>query len=241
LGACAQPTDGTWDLVSETGTLRVGMDASFPPFESIGPDGAVQGLDVDLARDISRRLDVEAEFVANLPYDGLYDALTARRVDIVISALVVNPSRTADYAYSRTYFNAGEVIVTRKENGESISADHLEGCSLAVVLGTVGDRSGRRWARRTLDLSLVQYRTPAEALRAVREGETDAALVDHVSAVGGTGEGSGLMIVGDPVSDTLYACAVRHDSVKLLKAVNCALRAIEDDGTLDQLITRWLR
>jgi len=112
LSACARPDD-TWDRVRETGVLRVGMDASFPPFETIAADGALAGFDVDLARELGRRLGVEIQFVANLPYDGLYDALAVDRVDVVISALVVNPARMADFAYSASYFDAGQVLVVR--------------------------------------------------------------------------------------------------------------------------------
>ena len=70
LAACAHPDD-TWDRVREAGVLRVGMDASFPPFEMIAADGTLVGFDVDLARELGRRLGVEVQFVANLPYDGL--------------------------------------------------------------------------------------------------------------------------------------------------------------------------
>jgi ABC-type amino acid transport substrate-binding protein len=125
LPACTRPDD-TWDRLRETGVLRVGMDASFPPFETIAPDGTLVGFDVDLARELARRLGpalseaegsvaegIEVQFVANLPYDGLYDALAVGRVDVVISALVVNPARMADFAYSIPYFDAGQVLVVR--------------------------------------------------------------------------------------------------------------------------------
>ncbi len=241
LIACSSPTDPTWDRVRETRTLRVGMDASFPPFESIAADGSLVGFDVDLARELSRRLDVEPRFVANLPYDGLYDALTAGRVDIVISALVVDPSRMGDYAYSRIYFDAGQVLVSRTEQRASDSMADLGGHRLGVVLGTEGDREGRRWARRLEGLVVVQYRTPARALSALEEGETDVVLVDHVSALQAMGEGKDLVIIGKPVVEVPYACAMRRDSVQLLRAVNEALVAMEDDGTMDALISKWLR
>ena len=68
LTACA-PADETWNRMLETRTLRVGMDASFPPFESVAAGGSLAGFDVDLARELGQRLGVEVQFVANLPYD----------------------------------------------------------------------------------------------------------------------------------------------------------------------------
>ena len=240
LCGCGPTDDPSWDRVRETGTLRIGMDASFPPFESVTAEGELVGLDVDIAKEISQRLGVESQFVANLPYDGLYDALTAQRVDLLVSALVVNPARRGDFAYSRPYFDAGQVLV-RPTGSDSISSmAELNEHRLAVVLGTEGDRVGRRWEERSSALRLVQFPTSSGALAAVARGEADAALVDRVSALQGTGEGSGLTITGNDVTNVPYACVVRRENPRLLDAVNGALAAMEADGTLDALVSEWL-
>jgi ABC-type amino acid transport substrate-binding protein len=293
LPACARPDD-TWDRVHETGILRVGMDASFPPFETIAPDGTLVGFDVDLARELTQRMapavsaakgsaaegpappapsggegsvaeGIEVQFVANLPYDGLYDALAVGRVDVVISALVVNPARMADFAYSTPYFDAGQVLVVRavgtgiEEQGpepvEGACPEPAEGMTdlggrtLAVEFGTQGDLEARKWARRLADLTVVPYQTAADALAAVTTGEADAALVDHVSALAVTAEtlrvsedpkGFELVIVGDPIVEEPYAVAVHRGSPHLLRAINRALADMQADGSLERLVAKWL-
>ena len=241
LGACFAPNDVTWEQVRVSGVLRVGMDASFPPFESVASDGSLIGFDVALARELSRRLGVEPQFVANLPYDGLYDALTARRVDAVISALVVNPARTADFTYSHAYFDAGEVLVLRNGDRAIRSVADLDRHDLGVVLGTMGDQEARRWARRSEALSILPYPTPREALQAVNDGEVDAAVVDRVSALEAMGAGYPVTVVGEPIVEAPYAVAMRKDSQRLLRQINSALTAMEADGTLDRLIANWLK
>lgn len=243
LSACV-PTDDTWDRICETGTLRVGMDASFPPFEFISVDGALAGFDVDLAQELGRRLGVKVQFIVNLPTDGLYDALElgAGRgqsgVDVVISALIVNPSKTADVDYV-PYFDAGQVLVSRTgETGVATMSD-LGGRTLAVEYGTRGDQEARKWARRLAELTLISYQTADEALTAVKAGEVDAALVDHVSALQ-SGVGGELVIVGEPVVSEPYAVAVSEDSPWLLHAVDEALAEMEADGTMDALVSKWL-
>ena len=239
LAACARP-DATWDRVRETGILRVGMDASFPPFETITADGTLVGFDVDLARELGRRLGVEVQFVVNLPYDGLYDALAVDRVDAVISALVVNPARMADFACSTPYFDAGQVLVVREgESGIEEMAD-LGGRTIAVEFGTQGDLEARTWARRLSGLTVAPYQTAAGALAALAAGEADGALVDHVSALAATGAGSRLIIVGEPVVEEPYAVVMRHDSWLLLRAINDALAEMEADGTIEALVERWM-
>ncbi len=255
LAACARP-DNTWDRVREAGVLRVGMDASFPPFEVVTMDGRLVGFDVDLARELGRRLGVEVEFVANLPYDGLYDALAVGRVDVVISALVANPARMADFAYSTPYFDAGQVLVVRaplsSAEGEiniEKMAD-LDGHTLAVEFGTQGDLEARKWARRLSDLVIVPHQTAAEALAAVAAGEADGALVDHVSAltamtktpgISENSKGFELVIVGKPVVEEPYVVAVRKESHRLLQAINEAIAEMEADGTLEALAAKWLK
>jgi len=249
------------------------MDASFPPFETIAADGTLVGFDVDLARELARRLGpalpapsgaegsraegIEVQFVANLPYDGLYDALAVDRVDVVISALVVNPARMADFAYSTPYFDAGQVLVVRavgtgvEEQGpEPVEGmSDLGGGTLAVEFGTQGDLEARKWARRLSDLTVVPYQTAAEALAAVTTGEADAALVDHVSALAATAKtlrvsedpkGFELVIVGDPVVEEPYAVAVHRGSPHLLRAINRALAEMQADGSLEALVAKWL-
>jgi ABC-type amino acid transport substrate-binding protein len=238
LVSCAHPDDA-WERIRAGGVLRVGMDASFPPFESVTADGTLAGFDVDLARELGQRLGVEAQFVANLPYDGLYDALAVDRVDVVISALVVNPARMADFAYSIPYFDAGQVLVVH-EGSNVETMDDLEAHTLAVEFGTQGDMEARKRARKAEGLTVVPYQTAAEALAAVTAGEADAALVDHVSALAASGAGSGLAIVGEPVVEEPYAVAVSHESRHLLRAIDRALAEMRADGTLDALTVKWL-
>jgi ABC-type amino acid transport substrate-binding protein len=246
IAACTHP-DAAWDRLRQNGVMRVGMDASFPPFEAVAVDGTLIGFDVDLARELGRRLGVEVQFVANLPYDGLYDALAVNRVDVVISALVIDPGRMADFAYSASYFDAGQVLVVRsaREIGEGEGSveemSDLAGHSVAVELGTQGDLEARKWARRLLDLTVVQRETASEALAAVEGGSVDAALVDHVSALATEGIGERLVIVGRPVVQEPYAVAVSRESRYLLRAIDGALAEMEADGAMEALVTQWLR
>lgn len=238
LSACS-PADRL-DRILETGILRVGMDASYPPFGYLDGEGNLVGLDVDLGRELAARLGVEAHFIANLSYDGLYDALTADRVDVVISALYVDPTRMADFAYSRSYFNAGQVLVVGTETTGITEMSDLAGRTLAVEWGSEGDVVARPWARRLAGLRILPCQTSEEALAQVASGEADAALVDHLSALAGMGQGLPLRMVGDPVTDALYAVAVRREDDALLRAVNDALTAMEEDGTLPRLRQKWL-
>ncbi len=133
--ACGRRTDGL-DRVRSSGMLRIAVDPSFPPFEFVDGAGQIVGYDADLARALAESLGVDAHFVTT-GYDALYDALTVGRADVIISALYPDPGRTAGFAFSRPYFNAGEVIIV-SEGSPISSPEELAGRPVACVFGTAG-------------------------------------------------------------------------------------------------------
>ena len=78
------------ERVRATGRLRIGIDATYPPF-GIAEGGDFSGFDVDIGRAIARELRVEAALV-NASFDGVFPALQNGSFDVVISA-VTDPDR----------------------------------------------------------------------------------------------------------------------------------------------------
>ena len=271
LASCASAEpDLVWQRIQEQGVIRVGMEANWVPFEYVDGTGQLSGFDVELARQLGERLGLEVQFYANLSFDGLYDALTAGQVDVVISAVVVDVGRSADFAYSVPYFHAGQVLVVRRGHQEAIGPagvrieemKDLGGRVLAVELGSDGDTVARRWARRLAGLSLLHTDSADAALAAVSKGHADAALIDRATALmalkaravvsgeplgqapaqQGSGENTDhdLYISGDPVTGEQYAVVVLRGSDELLDALNAALAEMRRDGTLNELEKKWL-
>lgn len=235
------PVDETWQRIQLSGVLRVGLDASYPPFEYIdGKTGEMVGYDVDLARLIGRELGVEAELI-NAGFDGLYPALKMGRFDCIISAFPYDPLLTRDVGFSIPYFQAGLTLVTRSDEGDIATVDDLGGRTLAVEWGAEGDVEARKLQRRLEGLTLVPCPTPREALEAVRQGKADGALVDAVSAYQAIYRDPSLRIAQEKITDDPYVILVPLDSPQLLEAINEALARFHADGTLIRLREKWLR
>ncbi len=232
----APTDDGTLAEIQRRGTLRVGLDASFPPFETMTAEGEIVGLDVDIAEAIAADLGVELELV-NIGFDGLYDALLARRVDLVISGLPYDPRWTQDVAYSRNYFNAGQVLIAQADDASVAEVADVGGRRLAVEWGSQADMEGRRLADELPGVQIVRQATAAEAIDAVLSGQAEAAVVDAVSAVSAVP--SGIKIV-TYLTDEWYAAAVHIDSRALLEAVNQTLTDLEERGEMARLQAKWL-
>jgi ABC-type amino acid transport substrate-binding protein len=235
--AC-RPRGETWSRIERDGVLQVGLDPTFPPFEN--DDGRkLIGIDVDLAEEIAADLGLQVEFVY-FGYDGLYDALAAEKVDVLISALVVIPERTRDFAYSDSYFNAGEILIVPETSVGTVTMADLSGQSLAVELGAQGHVEATTWARRLADLTIQPFNSSEEALEAVKDGRADAALVDAVSGRLFLMAHDGLKRSEEPVTVEPYAIVVRSDDQVLLAKLNESIADLRDDGRLDQIIGRGL-
>ncbi len=228
--------DGTWDRVQQTGVLRIGMDASYPPFSDT-PSNTPVGLDVDLANAIGKRLGVRVE-IDNMGFDGLYDALRIGRVDALISALSVDPTRLNWVLYTQSYVDAGLVLVSR--DGQVKTMSNLDGHVLAVEYGSLGDETARIWERRLHVLKMLRLTTSDEAMQAVQDGKADAALVDFITARLYLKVHPALAISPEYISHTPYAIAVRLVSYDLGGAIGDALKAMDQDGTLAAILNRWL-
>jgi polar amino acid transport system substrate-binding protein len=227
----------TWDQIQESGVLRIGLDPTFPPFE-VADEQNVWGLDVDLANAIAVELGLRSEFTY-FGYDGLYDALSTKQVDVLISALVIVPERMGDFAYSDSYFNAGQVLVTGKDQMISETPD-LEGRTIAVELGAQGHLLATTWQRSIPDLNIQVKDSSEEALSSISNGDVDAVVVDHVSARLHREQTPNLQIHMLDEASEPYALVVRVEDQKLLDELNQTLDKMKRNGQLESIINSWL-
>lgn len=233
----ANPRDMAWWRVEQTGVLRIGMDTSYPPFSALGADGPY-GLDVDIAHEIGRRLGVQVA-ITPMGIDGLYDALRSNQVEALVSALSFDATRIGTVIYTRAYLDAGQTLVS---TGGIERMEQLEGKSVAVEYGAVGDELARRWVRRLAALDIVHFIEPDEALAAAETGAADAALVDAVSArlYLRAHPDSPLRLAAQSVQADPYVVATAPGSRELAGKINAALEDMAEDGTLAALLEKWL-
>jgi polar amino acid transport system substrate-binding protein len=230
--------DPVWTAIAARGVLRVGTDPGFRPFtEERG--GALVGYDVDLVREVGRRLGLRVEFVP-VAYDGLYDALSTGRVDLLAAALPLAPEQGWRAAFSTPYLNAGQLLVVGA--GSSVTDEgQLSGRRVGVALGSDGDTFARKLRLALPDMALdARYESPQAALDALAAGAVDAAIVDAVSALTGAAQHPGLRITRALTFEP-YVVAVPVAAYQLQRAVNGALAAMQSDGTIERLNAEWFR
>jgi len=231
--------DETWAHIHREGVLRVGMDASYPPFEMVDDAGHFSGFDVDLGTQLALRWGVRPQFT-NLHFDGLYDALTTGKFDLIISALPYDRTMTRDLLYSQGYFNMGQVLLARSDDPRLQSFADLAGGTVSVELGSEAHQLVRQLSRdRGLSVKVVAQREASGAASLLRSGKVDALACDMITAETLLKHTNDLRLAGPPLTNEPCVIAARQDSLVLMAEVNAALEEWRKSGVLQDLQRRW--
>lgn len=219
------------------GEIVVGVDGSFPPF-ALDDGETLQGLDIDLARAIARDIDLPARFL-NIGYYALHDALISGRVDLLISALRVDPARMDDLRYTASYFDNGFVLITDADDSHA-NFDALKDARIAYEYASGAESLIRDWEADGRQLMRRPYELPQYALDALRLEQADAAIVDATTFRLYQSAHMDWSAKSEFISHDPYAIALRIDRVDAWKLVDSALAALKESGELAKIIDRWL-
>jgi len=211
-------------------TLRVALDASYPPFEVAAAGGSVHGFDVDLARAIADSLGVRVQFL-NVGSDGLPDALVAGKADVVISSL--HPDPRVRLAYSHSYYNAGQVLVIPDRDRVTTAVSQLGSRPVGVELGSDADE----WLKRQQHSQLVvrRYDTLDAAISDLESGVTAGVITDAPTAADLIRKGAKVRAAGQPLTSEPYVVAAAAQNLSLIIAVNHALSELQASGKIQAL------
>jgi ABC-type amino acid transport substrate-binding protein len=225
--------DPYYERIKQRGVLRVGIDPSYPPFDSVR-DGRVEGYDAELARALAGGLGVRVEF-APVALDVMYDALAAGKVDLLVSALPFVYERQADVRYSVPYYQAGQVLLVRSGEQAIASLRDLGDKRVGVELGSNADTEARRIARTSIPTMRLRsvYRSPEEALDALARGDLDAALTDNESAQAYIhAHGAVVSVLSPPLTDEPYVVAMPRGATSLSASVDATIERLRASGEL---------
>ncbi|HIE4193476.1 TPA: transporter substrate-binding domain-containing protein, partial [Burkholderia cenocepacia] len=124
------------DQVKQRGTLRVGLEGTFPPFNSKSPQGELVGFDVDIAKAVAAKLGVKAEFVTT-EWSGIIAGLQAGKFDVIANQVGITDKRKETLDFSPAYTYSSAQLIQRKDDTRQFkSLEDLKGKKLGVALGT---------------------------------------------------------------------------------------------------------
>jgi len=227
------------------GKLTYGTAATFMPFEFV-KEGKLTGFDIDLITALSKEIQLTP---APMPmeFKGLIPALQGKRIDIINSAMYVNPARAAQVDFV-PYLKIGSRVVVRKGNPEKITGRDLSLCgkNIAVTLGGIEESQARADNQRCLDakktaINVMTFPAATDSAVAVSQGRADAEFLSTPGTVALLTEKTDIFeaVGAEFEADTHIAIAVRKGDTATHALLEKGLQGLVKNGTYKQLIEKW--
>lgn len=233
----ATPSAGKMaDLRSGKTTLKVGTDASFPPFEFTDANGTKIGFDIDVVRDLAAKAGIKNVEFVQMPFGNIVPALQANQIDVGASAIYISPERAKVVDFSEIYYPGGLGMFVSTTNDTVKSLADLAGKKVAVQVGT----KSVEWLRQNQpQAELVQVQTNDQMFSSVKLGQADAVVTGQPGGRYFIHEQGGLKQVGDRLTNENYGFAFQKTDADIREAFNTELKGMQDSGDFTKASTKW--
>jgi polar amino acid transport system substrate-binding protein len=240
------------DQLAFAGKLLICSDLPYPPQEFYDANGDPTGSDIDLGKEIAKRLALTPEII-NSFFDTINEAVNAGKCDIVISAENINAERLAAVDMI-PYFEAGQAFVVAKGNPAGIKTElDLCGKKVAAEAGTTeaayiqgtGDFKGKGLDKKCTDAgkAVISLSLPAkdsDALLDLAAGHVDAYFADSPVAGYYTVQQPGQFeLSGVTVEIVPEGIVIPYAKKPLSASVLAALKSMAADGTYASILDKY--
>ena len=218
--------------------LRVGMDLSYPPFETIGPDGQPAGVSVELGQALADHLG-RPLIIENIPFTGLIPALKSGKIDVIVSSMTSSPERAKTVTFSDPYLTTGlGALLPAASTAQGLDDLDQPGRAVVVRQGTTGEVFARANLRQARVLPLDKE---SACVLEVTQGKADAFIYDQMSVFQNAKRNPRTTrALLSPLQTESWAIALRQGNDELLARVNAFLAKFRTDGGFDRLSEKYL-
>ena len=224
-------------------TVRIAMDATYPPFESLDPSGQIVGFDKDIGDALCERMKVKCEF-ANTAWDGIIPGLLASKYDAILSSMSITEERKQQIDFTDKIYNTPPAIAVPKDSTlKGVTPEDLAGITIGAQTSTTHANYAEEKFPNT---ELKIYPSPDEYKLDLSNGRLDAAIDDVVVLDEWVKSEAGAccMIIGtltpDPVINGAGAgIGIRKEDTDLRDMFNKAIAEIIADGTYKKINDKY--
>ena len=216
--------------VQKAGKLTIATSPDFPPFESLGANGAVEGIEIDVMQLICDELGVEL-VIEQLDFDSVLPGVQSGKYDCGVSGISVTPAREKNTLFTDPYCLAAQAIVVLNGSPIQSKAD-LEGKKIAVQTGTTADSYAMENG-----YTISSFAANNDAQSALLTGKVDAWVIDDLTAADmvkayNAENPDALVILDEALTTEPYAFAFAFGSETLVAEINKILGELLADGTI---------
>ena len=226
---------------AEKAVLTMATEATFPPYEFYDGDKII-GIDVEVAGAIAEKLGMELE-VTDIAFDSIIPGVQTGKYDIGMAGMTVTEERLEEVNFSSSYATGVQVVIVK--DGSSItSVDDLFADGANNVIGTQTGTTGFLYA--TWDIedeglgTVKSFAKTTDAIEALKNGQVDCVILDNEPAKALVAANEGLSILDSEYAVEDYAIALAKDNTELLEKVDGALKELIADGTLQQIVDKYI-
>lgn len=228
----------------EEGKLIMSTNAQFPPYEMVA-DGegfngtGFEGIDVEIASAIADKLGLELQ-IDDMEFDSALLAVQNNTADVMLAGLSYSEERDEVVDFTDSYATGVQVVIVKE--GSDVTMDNLG----EKMIGTQRGTTGYIYASDTPENGgygedhVLAYDNGATAVQALMNDQIDAVIIDEAPAKEFVAANEGLTILPGNWVEEQYCAAVDEGNTALQNAINTALNELMDDGTVDEIIAKYI-
>lgn len=175
-----QAQDQSWQEIQDKGYFVVGLDDAFPPMGFRDQQNNIVGFDIDLAKEVARRLGVEVHFQA-ISWDANVEELNSGNIDVIWNGLTITEKRQKQMLFTKPYLQDRQIIVVTPDSDIKGKAD-LAGKKIGIQAASSAveavEADTKTYA--VIKDNLREFDSNDLAMRDLKGGGVDAVVVDEV-------------------------------------------------------------
>ncbi|MCQ2610844.1 MAG: amino acid ABC transporter substrate-binding protein [Treponema sp.] len=231
--------DNSVEDLKARGVFVLGLDDSFPPLGFRSETQEIVGYDIDLAKEVAKRLGVEFK-AQPISWEAKEQELATGNIDCIWNGLTITEERLAALSFTEPYLSNKQVLVVRNDSNYKTLAD-LAGKKIALQAGSSAeDAVNANEAFKSSLAEIVPLQENLTALQDLKVKGVDGVVMDSVVAEYSIKVSNlPFHVMEESLAAENYGIAFRKNDVKLTAEVQKILKEMVADGTVAEISTKW--
>jgi polar amino acid transport system substrate-binding protein len=238
-GVKEQPQDNSLQAVLDKGVFVLGLDDSFPPMGFRDEKNEIVGFDIDLAKEVTKRLGVALK-PQPIDWNAKEQELNTGKIDCIWNGFTITEERKAQLNFTDAYVNNSQVAVVRSDSPIQSLKD-LAGKKVGIQAGSSAADAVNSAPDFSKSLKeVVEVKDNLTALMDLEVGGVDAVVMDlFVANDNIQRSGKNFRVLAEGLATEEYGVGFRKNDQALRDKVQEILLAMAKDGTMAAISTKW--
>lgn len=238
LIGCTDSVINTWGGIEERGYVVVGLDDTFAPMGFRDNSGNLVGFDVDLAKEVGRRLNIEVRFQP-IDWDAKVLELNSGTIDMIWNGLTITDARLEEMLFSNPYIANTQMVMVRSDSDIDLIND-LSGKKVGVQISSAAEEAVT--ANGIFDDlgELLKYDQYNQTLLELKNGTIDAVVIDEIMGRYVISQSDGeYKVASENFAEETYGVGFRLEADEIRDVINQVLSEMISDGTAAEISLQW--